>query len=279
MVDSEKRALSVEESQLNALLHLGLTEYESRLYLVLVKMGPIKASELSFRAQIPRTKAYGAINELERKGLLQIIPGKPEVYSPASPGEVLMPIVNKLSRQLTEAEAVVENLMLTFESNRFVKRDGPKEADGFWEIQGRPGVINKLNQIFRDASKSVNYCTSATGLVRAYKAHCDILEKASDRGVAVRIMSPVNSANAVVAREIAEVLEFKSLDKPFGQNFVTVDSRELIVMETLPEDLRTDQGADKGIWTTNRLVVELHGELFERLWNATPARKLPPQTT
>lgn len=74
MVDWEKRALSLEESQLNALPHLGLTEYESRLYLVLVKVGPIKASELSFGAQIPRTKAYGAINELERKGLLQIIP-------------------------------------------------------------------------------------------------------------------------------------------------------------------------------------------------------------
>jgi sugar-specific transcriptional regulator TrmB len=278
MVDSGKRALSVEESQLNALRHIGLTEYESRLYLVLVKMGPVKASELSFRAQIPRTKAYGAINELERKGLLRIIPGKPDVYSPASPGEVLMPIVNKLSRQLTEAESVIEGLMLTFETNRFVKRDGPKEADGFWEVEGRPGVINKLNQIFSDASKSVNYCTSATGLVRAYKAHCDILEKASDRGVAVRIIAPVNSENAVVAREIAEVLEFKSIDKPFGQNFVTVDSRELIVMEILPEDLRTDQGADKGIWTTNRLVVELHGELFERLWNAIPTRRLPPQT-
>jgi len=270
--------LTTEESERNALLHLGLTEYESRLYLVLVKMGPIKASELSFRAQIPRTKTYGAINELERKGLLRIIPGKPEVYSPASPGEVLMPIVNKLGRQLTEAETVVEDLMLTFEANRFVKQDGPKEADGFWEVQGRPGLINKLNQIFSDASKSVNYCTSVTGLVRAYKAHCDILEKASDRGVAVRIMSPVNSENAAVAREIAEVLEFKSLDKPFGQNFVTVDSRELIVMETLPEDLRTDQGADNGIWTTNRLVVELHGELFERLWNGTPTRNLPLQT-
>jgi len=241
-------------------------------------MGPIKASELSFRAQIPRTKTYGAVNELERKGLLRIIPGKPEVYSPASPGEVLMPIVKKLNRDLTEAEAVVEDLMLTFESNRFVKQDGPKEADGFWAIQGRPGVINKLNQIFIDSSKSVNYCTSAAGLVRAYKAHCDVLEKASNRGVAVRILSPVNSENAAVAREIAEVLEFKSLDKPFGQNFVTVDSEQLIVMETLPEDLRTDQGADKGIWTTNRLVVELHVELFDRLWNVTPTRNLPLQT-
>lgn len=278
MRGSEKGVLSVEESQRNALLQLGLTEYESRLYLVLVKMGPIKASELSFRAQIPRTKTYGAVNDLERKGLLRIIPGKPDVYSPASPGEVLMPIVKKLNRRLTEAEAVVEDLMLTFEANRFVKQNGPKEAEGFWAIQGRPGVINKLNQIFIDSSKSVNYCTSATGLVRAYKAHCDILEKASDRGVAIRILSPVNSENAAVAREIAEVLEFKSLDKPFGQNFVTIDSRELIVLETLPEDLRTDQGADNGIWTTNRVVVELHVELFDRLWNATPTRNLPLQT-
>jgi sugar-specific transcriptional regulator TrmB len=242
-------------------------------------MGPIKASELSFFGQIPRTKTYGAINELERKGLLQIIPGKPEVYSAASPGEVLMPLVNKLSKELNQAETVVQDLMLTFESNRFVKRDGPKEADGFWEIQGRPGVINKLNQIFSDAKKSVNYCTSVAGLVRAYKAHCDVLEKASERGVEVRVLSPVNSENSVVAREIAEVLEFKALDKPFGQNFVTIDFRELVVMETRPEDLRTDQGADKAIWTTNRLIVELHSQLFERLWNGIPARKLQvPQT-
>jgi len=61
--------------------------------------------------------------------------------------------------------------------------------------------------------------------------------------------------------------------KSFGQNFVTVDGRELVVIETLPEDLRTDQGADKGIWTTNRLMVELHNQLFDRLWSTIPTRK------
>ncbi len=268
----------MEDGQINALQRLGLTEYEARIYLTLASKGPIKASELSFFGQIPRTKTYGAINELERKGLLRIIPGKPEVYSPASPGEVLMPMVNKLSRQLAEAESVVEGLMLTFESNRFVKRDVPKEADEFWEVQGRSGIINKMNQIFSDATKSINYCTSAEGLIRVYKAQCDILEKANERGAEVRILSLVNSGNAAVAREVAEVLKFKVLDKPFGQNFVTVDSRQLIAIEATPEDLRTDQGADKGIWTTNRLLVELHDQLFERLWNTFPARKAIPQT-
>lgn len=267
----------VEERQITALQRLGLTEYEARIYLTLASRGPIKASELSFFGQIPRTKTYGAINGLERKGLLRIMPSKPEVYSPVSPSEVLVPMVNKLGRDLEDTDAVVQGLVLAFESNKYVRRDVPKEADEFWEIQGRPGIINKMNQIFSDATKSINYCTSAAGLIRVYKAQCDILEKATKRGAQVRILSLVNSGNAAVAREVAEVLKFKVLDKPFGQNFVTIDSRELIAIEANPEDLRTDQGADKGIWTTNRLLVELHDQLFERLWNTIPSRKVASQ--
>ena len=271
--------MSVEEAELSALHRLGLTEYESRIYLVLVRKGPIKASELSFFGQIPRAKTYGAINELERKGLVRIIPGKPEAYAATSPGEVLMPIVNKLARELDDTSGIVESLMLTFETNKYVKRDGPKEADGFWEIEGRQGVFNKITQIIGDAKQSVNYCTSAPGLVRAYKVHCDTLERASRNGVAVHVLSPVNSENSGVAREISEILEFKVLDKPFGQNFVTVDGRELVVIETLPEDLRTDQGADKGVWTTNRIMVELHNQLFDRVWSTIPTGKFATSRT
>jgi len=263
--------LSVEEPELSALHRLGLTEYESRIYLVLVRKGPIKASELSFFGQIPRAKTYGAINELQSKGLVRIIPGRPETYAAVSPGEVLMPVVNKLARELTDTSGIVESLMLTFETNKYVRHEGPKEAEGFWEIQGRQGVFNKITQIISDASKTVNYSTSAPGLVRAYKVHCDALEKASKKGVRVHVLSPVDSENLGVAREISEILEFKVLDKPFGQNFVTVDGGELVVIQSLPEDLRTDQGADRGVWTTNRLMVELHDQLFERLWKSIPS--------
>jgi sugar-specific transcriptional regulator TrmB len=60
--------LSLEESQLNGLLRLGLTEYEFRLYLVLVKMGPIKASELSFRAQILEQKSTEQLTSSSGRG-------------------------------------------------------------------------------------------------------------------------------------------------------------------------------------------------------------------
>lgn len=262
--------LSVDERELSALRILGLTEYESRIYLVLVKTGPIKAGELSFFGQVPRTKTYGAIRELERKGLLRIIPGKPELYAPASPSEVLMPLVTKLNKDVKATEELVHSLTLTFESNKYVKREVPKEADEFWELEGRRNIFNKLNQIMTDASKSINYCTSASGLIRAYKAHSEILDNVAKKGATVRMVSQINSENSGVARELGEVVELKPLDKPFGTNFVSVDARELVVIESRPDDLNTDRGSDLAIWTTNKLLIELHEHFFDRLWNSLP---------
>jgi sugar-specific transcriptional regulator TrmB len=233
-------------------------------------MGTIKASEVSFFGQVPRTKTYGAIKELERKGLLRIVPGKPEGYAARSPSEVLMPLVVKHTRELKDTEEVVQALSIAFESSKFVKTEGPKEAAEFWAIDNRQSILNKLNQIFANAAKEINYCTSASGLVRAYKAHSEAFERASKRGAVVRILAPITAENYAVAREISEIVDFKRLDKPFGENFVTVDSRELVVVEAKPEDVRTDRGADNSIWTTNRLMVELHEQLFDRAWNSTP---------
>src|SRR3989337_219267 len=270
-VYSGKEGLSVDERELSALRHLGLTEYESRIYLVLVKMGPIKAGEVSFHGQVPRTKAYGAIRELERKGLLRVIPGKPELYAPSSPSEVLMPLVTKLNKEVKSTEELVHNLTGTYESNKYVKREVPKEAGEFWKIDGRKNIFNKLNQIMTDASKSISYCTSATGLIRAYKAHSEILENVRKRGAIVRVLSPITTENSGVARELGEIVEVKRLDKSFGTSFMSVDARELVVIESRPEDLRTDRGTDLAIWTTNKLLIELHEQFFERIWNTSPA--------
>jgi sugar-specific transcriptional regulator TrmB len=270
-VYSGEDGLSVDERELSALRHLGLTEYESRIYLVLVKMGPIKAGEISFHGQVPRTKAYGAIRELERKGLLRVIPGKPELYAPSSPSEVLMPLVTKLNKEVKSTEELVHNLTVTYEANKYVKREVPKEAGEFWQIDGRKNIFNKLNQIMTDASKSISYCTSATGLIRAYKAHSEILENVRKRGAIVRVLSPITTENSGVARELGEIVEVKRLDKSFGTSFVSVDARELVVIESRPEDLRTDRGTDLAIWTTNKLLIELHEQFFERIWNTSPA--------
>ncbi len=265
------RILAVEDKEVAALSRLGLTEYEARIYLALVRMGPRKASEVSFFAHVPRTKTYGAIRELDRKGLLQVIPGKPELYMPSSPSEFLMPLVTKLNSEVKDSEGLVQQLAVMHESSKYIKREIPKESGEFWQVDGRHSIINKLNQTLSCAKKSINYLTSPSGLIRAYKAHSDILEKGMKQGAIVRILSPTSAETSSVAREFSEIIKLKGLDKPFKGSFVSIDNRELVLIESKPDDLNTDKGSDIAIWTTNKLLVEMYDQLFDRFWNVLPA--------
>jgi len=126
------KVLAADEFSVQSLMKLGLTEYEARIYVVLTKMGPRNASEISFLGKVPRPKTYGAIRGLESKGLLRIVPGKPERYMAVSPNDVLIPLVEKLNKETTECVQVVENLAMAFESSRYVYTEKPYERYDLW---------------------------------------------------------------------------------------------------------------------------------------------------
>jgi len=260
--------LAVDDREIVALQRLGLTEYESRLYLSLIKQGPTKASQLSFFGQVPRTKAYGAIKELQRKGLLRIIPGKPELYEASSPNEVLFPLISKINREMKDSEDVVQALAVTFEASKYTKRDAPKQSEEFWGMEGRQAISNKLNQVMLDASKSIYYSTTAAGLIRAYKVHAEAFEHAHKRGATVRVLSPITPTNNTVAREFSEIVELRSTERPLA-NFVSIDSKHLIVFDCMPDDANTRAGHDSAIWTSSKLLVDIFERLFEEVWRVT----------
>jgi hypothetical protein len=117
--------LEVEDAEIRVFQRLGLTEYESRLYLSLIKHGPTKASQLSFFGQVPRVKAYGALRELHRKGFLRIIPGKPELYEASSPNEVLFPF--RVTSSLHRMHGFFSCCNIKTEGNPISGKHGPNE--------------------------------------------------------------------------------------------------------------------------------------------------------
>ena len=269
--------MTVEDHEVTALQRLGLTEYESKIYLALLKMGPIKASEVSFQAHVPRTKTYGAIRQLQEKSLISIFPGKPEIYFiDKSPDEVLSPIVNNRETELKESKDLIQNLALVFEAKKIVKGEIRKESGELWMIEGRANIFETLNQLFLDAKKFINYFTTANGLIRAYKANADALEKAVGRGVVVRMLANISKENVTVAREMAEIVELKNNDNalpPETSSFISVDSHDLMILETRPDDLSIDRGSDSSVWTNNAPLVAVHQQLFFKLWETIPKFK------
>ncbi len=259
------KVLAADEFSVQSLMKLGLTEYEARIYVVLVKMGPRNASEISFLGKVPRPKTYGAIRGLESKGLLRIVTGKPERYMAVSPNDVLIPLVEKVSRETAECVQVVENLSMAFESSKYVYTEKPYERYDLWSVRGRDKVYKRVQDMIGEAKVNVFFSTTANGLVRLYKVHSETLEKAAERGAKVRVAAPVNQTNASVARELAEVIEVRNATVPMPR-FVTADSAEIIFTEDIPDDTNVTSGQDVGTWTNDPLLVKTHEKIFDQVW-------------
>ena len=259
------KVLAADEFSVQSLMKLGLTEYEARIYVVLTKMGPRNASEISFLGKVPRPKTYGAIRGLESKGLLRIVPGKPERYMAVSPNEVLIPLVEKLNKETSECVAVVENLTMAFESSKYVYTEKPYERYDLWSVRGRDKVYKRIQDMIGEAKVNVFFNTTANGLVRLYKAHSEVLERAAQRGAKVKIAAPVNQMNSSVARELAEVIDVRNAVTPMVK-FISADSAEIIFTEDLPDDTNVSAGQDVATWTNDPLLVKAHEKIFEQVW-------------
>ena len=63
------------EGVVEKLQRIGLTEYEAKAYLTLLRDHLNSASKLSEKSGVPRTKIYSVLESLERKGWIRIFLG------------------------------------------------------------------------------------------------------------------------------------------------------------------------------------------------------------
>lgn len=113
---------------------LGLSEYESRVYIALQNNGPLHVQNLAKFASLPRTAVYPPLNSLLLKGYAsQSVFGKRKYYS-ALPVEDLRDIfiekrnlIEESIVELSESRKIKSNVA-QLESNFFIGEQGIKSA-------------------------------------------------------------------------------------------------------------------------------------------------------
>lgn len=261
--------MAVDETSVASLMKLGLTEYEARIYLALVKMGSKIASEISFLSKVPRTKTYGAVKSLKEKGLLRILPGKPERYLASSPGEVLQPLADKLNRDAQSCGKLVDDLSLIYESSKYIYSDKPYERYDVWTLSERGKVSERVKTLIENSSKSVRIATTANGLVRAFKAYYDAFELASNKGVDIMLIATISRENASLARKLTGLMKIRHNPPPVVE-YVSTDSKEVIFIESSPDNFEVREGHDVAAWTNSPMIAKITEGFFDRLWSALP---------
>ncbi len=154
---------------------VGLTSYQAKCYVVLVRLGPSDPRKVASRASVPYPSAYEALRLLANLGWVELVRKRPAVYRARDPRTILNEIQSKLEQTFGALEAMY----------RSTPAD---EAELVYTLRGKERVLSKLMEMIRGARSSIMLVTPAETL-EGSPALLEGIREAATTGIEIRIVT------------------------------------------------------------------------------------------
>ncbi|WP_421910140.1 TrmB family transcriptional regulator [Methanolacinia petrolearia] len=122
-----------------------LTEYESKIYTVLVMLQVGSARDIHELTGIPRGRVYEIISDLTKKGYIGVINGSPTRYHALNNARTFERIKKNTLQSIEEVVQMLEEIE---------KKARPAKVPGY-TVQSESAIENQINYILRRAKDSV----------------------------------------------------------------------------------------------------------------------------
>lgn len=245
----------LDEGTIRALRSLGLSSYEARVYISLVRNGALTASEVSSQSRIPFSRVYDVLATLERGGWITVEQGRPKRYVPKSPRETSKAAVLSAQERLSEWEQrVIENLQPLFDEKTKIS------APEVHILHGSNNVRAKLNVALGQAERSV---LLSWGIIN--EEDIDFISPTllhlRDRGVKIQILISEQTLTDKIKRLIFAVGEGRTRKEIYGGGAI-VDEKQAVIM------LTSEPAESLAIWSKHTELAELAKIYFLYLYNS-----------
>ncbi len=245
---------TVGEEAKRVLRELGLTAYESAVYVSLIRTGVMTASEVSESAHVPFSKVYEVLNNLEQKGWVSIERGRPSRYFARPPVEAFEAAKRELSERMQGWEqAVVKELQPLYEKREL------REKPDIWILRGEASVLAKLQEMLSKARIQVMIAAPLFARTFAGKA---VPFLAGLRLSNVKVLVMVAGKPEDWGLERLTGAEVRGRDNLFGGG-VIVDSEEALLL------LGEEKKPNLVVWSNHVGLVKFAKDYFHYLWNSS----------
>lgn len=255
---------------LDALGSIGLNTYQRKIYSALLSRGVSTAGELSEMTGVPRSRAYDVLESLADMGFAILKPSKPREYVAIPPNEALENVKElqreKLKEKLNKIERfkkskAVEELNTLY--NEGVSLVDPADMSG--ALKGRYNFYQHLSNMIKEAESEIKLITTEKGLKDLSDNHADILSKAKERGVRVKIIAPITEENREAYETLKNLAEIRVPDKQTNSRVSIIDNKKCTFALTHDKVHPTQ---DTAFWTNSQHAAsETLAPLFDMLWN------------
>lgn len=226
-----------EDDLSRELRKLGLTSYQARCYVFLVKLGPSDPRKLAAKASVPYPNAYEALRRLAGMGWVELVTERPAVYRARDPSTILEETQSKLRDTFDSLEAMY-------------KATPADQAELVYTLRGKDRVLSKLVEMIRGSRSTMMLVTPAETLEGS-----DILleevRRAVSRGVEIRVMTDEAGLRGLPAKVEARTGSIVAFD-------LLVDDRAALI--GLPD-------LSAAGWVESSAVASHFMQFLELLWS------------
>jgi len=182
----------VSAKTMEALKSIGLNLYERNIWVALLSKGSASVGELAELSGVPRSRAYDILESLANKGFIVLQPTKPLKAVALPPEEALerakVKIEENMRRQIERIEELKSSQVMKELVNLYktgIKTISPEKIVG--ALKGRL-VFQQLESMIKLANKKISIVTTEEGLSNLLKNYYNVLKKAKEKGVEIKIV-------------------------------------------------------------------------------------------
>ena len=258
------------EDAVRRLQKFSLSETEAKVYLFVLKYGPIKGTEISSSLQLNPQMAYHVLESLSERGFVDVSLERPRRFTAVPPAAALGARLEEM-RQASEE--------LAKERERFIQdlkevTVQPREElpVRFRIIQGREEGRKTAHRIIEGAQEEVAVISTENSLIDKSIFGTDaVLKECARRGVRIRILANITPRSGEVARDFLSFCEVRHSAAGAIAHALVIDRKQVMLFATAEDDVARDNRKDVNLWTNNAQFAGLFAGLFESAWSASEA--------
>jgi HTH-type transcriptional regulator, sugar sensing transcriptional regulator len=252
---------AVTEKGRRILQDLGLTDYEMKAYISLLQKPGVSASEVSKESDVPVSKIYEVLGNLERKGWVESQHTRPSKYFPKSPSTALQALRLRMHAEFQENEdQLLQELMPLYEKKE------TQERPDIWIVRGDYNILAKVRESISRCKKEI-LVVIPPALNDVIDLVIPVLADMKASGINVRVLTS-NDINQNTVAQISTQADLRLRDNMFGGG-VIVDAKEVVLLL----GSSTGETESLAIWSDHVGLASLAKSYFEFLWaEAKPSK-------
>lgn len=239
-----------ESDAIEAFERLGLTSYESKVFIALQRLGSGSARDVSEEADVPRSQVYSVADSLADRGLLEVQKSNPIRYRPVTVEEAQNTLRERFETEQDRAFEYVEEVR--------EKAASSEEREDIWTVRGRSHVDDRVVGLLEGAEERIIFGTRLSKLL-THEIE-ETLEARVDAGVEVTTIS----ASADVRDRLDELEDVNVLTPPPHRRDEDLSGRIAIVDDDgILLSVVDDDGTETAIWSSGSLFASVLIQLIE----------------